>query len=211
MLQHRKKLLNDARLYALVDTRPDEETFMQFITDIIAGGVDIIQLRDKKAYDPLLMLRSRILKNCIAASGRDVLFIMNDNPALAALVGADGVHIGQKDKDVFSVEIIRELYGEMLVGVSTHSIDQARQAVLDGANYIGAGPVFPSKTKKFTQFPGLDYLREVAAAIEIPTFAIGGITAERLDEVYQTGIHRVAVSSALLDNPSFFKHTARHQ
>ena len=213
-----QKLLNDARLYALVDTRPDEETFRQFITDIIAGGVDIIQLRDKQAGDRTLLDRSRMLKNCIAASGREVLFIMNDRPDLAVLAGADGVHVGQEE---LPVALVRQIVGELLVGVSTHSIDQARQAILDGADYIGAGPVFPSQTKEFTQFPGLDYLREVAAALclspqqgltvakAIPVFAIGGITAERLDEVYQTGIHRVAVSSALLDNPSFFKHTTR--
>jgi len=201
-----QKLLNDARFYALVDTRPDEETFRQFITDIIAGGVDIIQLRDKQAGDRTLLDRSRMLKNCIAASGREVLFIMNDRPDLAVLAGADGVHVGQEE---LPVALVRQIVGELLVGVSTHSIDQARQAILDGADYIGAGPVFPSQTKEFTQFPGLDYLREVATEIAIPTFAIGGITAERLDEVYQTGITRVAVSSALLDNPSFFKHTTR--
>jgi thiamine-phosphate pyrophosphorylase len=171
--------------------------FEQFITDIIAGGVDIIQLRDKQADDRTLLSRSRILKNCIAASGRDVLFIMNDRPDLAVLAGADGVHVGQEE---LPATLVRQMVGNLLVGISTHSIEQARQAVLDGADYIGAGPVFESATKEFSQLAGLDYLREVAAEISIPAFAIGGINEDNLDEVFQTGIRRVAVSSALLDS-----------
>jgi thiamine-phosphate pyrophosphorylase len=92
----------------------------------------------------------------------------------------------------------------MLIGVSTHSIDQARQAVLDGANYIGVGPTFPSGTKSFEQFPGLNLLRAVAAEIRLPAFAIGGINRANLDQVLATGMTRVAVSGAVAaaDNPT---------
>ena len=83
------------------------------------------------------------------------------------------------------------------MGVSTHSIEQARQAVLDGANYIGVGPTFPSDTKSFEHFPGLDLLRAVAAEIRLPAFAIGGITAENLADVLATGFPRIAVSAAV--------------
>ncbi|MCL2709661.1 MAG: thiamine phosphate synthase [Planctomycetaceae bacterium] len=193
--------LQNAQLYALVNTFSDESTFAQFVTAIIAGGVDIIQLRDKQADDRTLLARSRIVKECIAASERDVLFIMNDRPDLAVLAGADGVHVGQ---DELPVALVRQIVGNtMLIGVSTHSIDQARQAVSDGADYIGAGPVFESATKEFSQLSGLEYLREVAAEISLPAFAIGGITEDRLDEVLQTGVRRIAVSSALLmpDDP----------
>jgi len=191
-------LLQNSKLYALVDTQSDAAAFQEFITDIIDGGVDIIQLRDKQADDRTLLARSQIVKDCIAASPREVLFVMNDRPDLAVLAGADGVHVGQEE---LPVRLVRQMVGTLLIGVSTHSIGQARQAVQDGADYIGAGPVFESATKEFTQFPGLEYLREVAAEIEIPVFAIGGITAEHLEEVYQTGIRRVAVSSALAENP----------
>ena len=187
--------LNAARLYALVDVRSDEVTFEQFITDIIAGGVDIIQLRDKSANDQMLIARSQILKNCIAASERNVLFIMNDRPDLAVFVGADGVHVGQ---DELPVSTVRQIVGTLLVGVSTHSIEQARQAVSDGANYIGAGPVFASETKTFSELAGLNYLRKIATEISIPAFAIGGITEECLDDVLQSGIQRIVVCSALL-------------
>jgi thiamine-phosphate pyrophosphorylase len=85
----------------------------------------------------------------------------------------------------------------MLVGVSTHNIEQARAAVLDGANYLGAGPTFPSQTKAFDELASLDYLREVAAEIRLPTFAIGGIGADNLPDVLATGIERVAVGAAV--------------
>ena len=120
---------------------------------------------------------------------------MNDRPDLAVLAGADGVHVGQEE---LAVDVVRQKVGSLLIGVSTHSIEQARQAVLDGADYIGAGPVFESETKKFSELAGLAYVRKVAAEISIPAFAIGGIIEERLDVVLQTGIRRVAISSALL-------------
>ena len=191
----KRKNLNNAQLYALIDVRSDEAAFEKFVNEIIAGGVDIIQLRDKHADDRTLLARSRILKDCIAASERDVLFIMNDRPDLAMLAGADGVHVGQ---DELPAALIRQMSGSLLIGVSTHSIEQARQAIQDGADYIGAGPVFESTTKNFSQLAGLDYLQKVAAEISIPTFAVGGITEDRLNEVLQTGVCRVAVSSVLL-------------
>jgi thiamine-phosphate pyrophosphorylase len=85
----------------------------------------------------------------------------------------------------------------MLIGVSTHSVEQARQAVLEGANYIGVGPTFPSTTKQFTSFTGLDLLRAVAADIRLPAFAIGGIQAANIDRVLATGFRRVAVAGAI--------------
>jgi thiamine-phosphate pyrophosphorylase len=125
---------------------------------------------------------------------------MNDRPDLAKLSNADGVHVGQEE---LAVKECRAILGVgPLVGVSTHSIEQARQAVLDGANYIGVGPTFPSATKNFEQFAGLEFLRQVAGEIRLPTFAIGGITAENLHEVLSAGISRIAVSQALLNAPN---------
>jgi thiamine-phosphate pyrophosphorylase len=130
------------------------------------------------------------------ADGRnDTLAIINDRADIAAAVHADGVHVGQED---LSVKDARAIVGtRMLVGVSTHNIEQARAAVLDGANYLGAGPTFPSDTKSFEAFAGLNYLRQVAGEIRLPTFAIGGISLKNLPDVLAAGISRVAVSGAV--------------
>ena len=123
------------------------------------------------------------------------MFVMNDRPDLAVLADADGVHVGQEE---LSVKDARTIVGaDRLVGVSTHSIEQARQAVLDGADYIGVGPVFPSGTKQFDRLAGLELVRAVAAEVRLPAFAIGGITADNLPLVREAGLGRVAVSGAV--------------
>jgi thiamine-phosphate pyrophosphorylase len=125
------------------------------------------------------------------------LFIMNDRPDLALLAGADGVHVGQ---DELSVSDARKIVGpDRLVGVSTHSIEQARRAVLDGADYLGVGPTYPSGTKNFTtdEIAGLRFVQEVAAEITLPWFAIGGISAENIEQITATGAQRIAVSGCV--------------
>jgi thiamine-phosphate pyrophosphorylase len=111
------------------------------------------------------------------------------------------VHVGQNE---LSVHEVRRIVGpDCLIGVSTHSIEQARQAVLDGANYIGVGPIFKSGTKSFNEFAGTDFVREVAAEIQLPWFPIGGINQTNLDEVIAAGALRIAISGAVCrsDNP----------
>lgn len=196
---YKRELLENSKLYVLLDCRKDEEDFKQIVQQLIDGGVDIIQLRDKQADDRTLLARSRILRELVG-SDRKILFIMNDRPDLARLAGADGVHVGQ---DELSVADVRTIVGEnVFVGVSTHDIRQARQAVLDGADYIGAGPVFESSTKNvlelYDRLPGLDFLREVSEDVMIPAFAIGGISLENLSDVLDCGIGRIAVSAAVL-------------
>jgi thiamine-phosphate pyrophosphorylase len=128
------------------------------------------------------------------------LIIINDRPAVAAAVDADGVHLGQED---LTVKDARHVLGpRALIGVSTHTLAQAQQAVLDGANYIGVGPTFPSATKQFAEFPGLDLLKKVAASVRLPALAIGGIHATNVGDVLATGVSRVAVSSAVFADAS---------
>ncbi|MCC7086071.1 MAG: thiamine phosphate synthase [Pirellulales bacterium] len=186
--------LADARLYVLVDGQSTEAEFVRLIETLVAAGVDAIQLRDKRLVDRELLNRARQLR--ALTSGSSTLFVMNDRPDLAALSRADGVHVGQDDS---SVKNARSIVGtKMLIGVSTHSIEQARKAVLDGANYIGIGPAFPSGTKSFDEFVGAALLGQVAVEIRLPTFAIGGITRENLPQVLAAGIDRVAVSGAVV-------------
>jgi len=185
--------LGSARLYVLVEGCPSEEAFGRLVAWLVESGVDVIQLRDKRLDDRALVARARLLR--AATRGTATLFVMNDRPDLAVLADADGVHVGQEE---LSVKDARTIVGpDRLIGVSTHSIGQARQAVLDGANYLGVGPTFPSATKHFEHFPGLDLVRAVAAEIRLPAFAIGGIDLDNLHAVLETGIGRVAVSAAI--------------
>lgn len=185
--------LAGTRLYVLMDGSDSAESFEKRSLEICQSGADIVQLRDKKLNDRDLLERAKILRRISRENG--TLFIMNDRPDLAVLSAADGVHVGQ---DELSIQEVRRIVGpEMLIGVSTHTIEQARQAVLAGARYIGCGPTFPSGTKQFDTFPGLAFLREVAAEISLPAFAIGGITLGNLPEVLETGMQRVAVGGAV--------------
>lgn len=192
--------LSAARLYVLLDRRSGVDEFERMALGLIGAGVDVIQLRDKRLPDRELIDCARRLRRL--TRGTATLLIINDRPDLAVLAEADGVHVGQ---DELSVKDVRSVVGpEALIGVSTHSIEQARQAVLDGANYLGVGPTFPSGTKQFDHFPGLELLRRVAAEIRLPAFAIGGISAENLDQVRSAGFKRIAVSGAIIraDDPA---------
>ncbi|MCS7305567.1 MAG: thiamine phosphate synthase [Thermoguttaceae bacterium] len=195
--QWSRQRLAQAQLYVLINGGATEEQFRQKVARLVAAGVSILQLRDKTLPDRQLLSRARLLRQLTQTT--QTLCIINDRPDLALLAGADGVHLGQED---LSVKEARHVLGpDRIIGVSTHSIQQARQAVLDGANYIGVGPTFPSSTKEFSEFPGLELLRQVAQEIRLPAFAIGGITLENLPQVLQTGIRRVAVQAAIWDAP----------
>jgi thiamine-phosphate pyrophosphorylase len=185
--------LAHARLYVLMEGGGSLDSLAQQVDELAAHGVDIIQLRDKRLADRELLERARV----IAARVRDTqtLFIMNDRPDLAVLSGAAGVHVGQEE---LSVKEARAIVGpDALVGVSTHSLEQARQAVLDGADYLGLGPTFPSGTKQFAHFPGVEFVGAASREIRLPAFAIGGITADNLDQVLAAGGRRIAVSGAV--------------
>lgn len=187
--------LGSACLYVLIDARPTLDQFRQLANALIHSKVDVLQLRDKQLPDRELLERAMLLRQL--TRGTQVTFIMNDRVDLALAAGADGVHLGQ---DELPVGTARRLMGpQALIGVSTHAIDQARQAVLDGANYIGCGPTFPSKTKAFEEFPGLQYLRQVTREIKLPAFAIGGIDRDNLQEVRRAGFSRIAVSGSVIN------------
>ncbi|HQU44734.1 MAG TPA: thiamine phosphate synthase, partial [Pirellulales bacterium] len=157
--------LAEARLYVLIDGRRDLAAYTELARELVAAGVDVLQLRDKRLADAELLARARRLRELTLNTA--TLFVMNDRPDLAVLADADGVHVGQ---DELSVRECRAIVGpRMLVGVSTHSLEQACRAVLDGANYIGVGPTFASRTKHFSDadLRGLDLLRAVQAEIRL--------------------------------------------
>jgi len=151
------------RLYVLVDGRSSMQEFCRLVELLLQGGADMLQLRDKRLTDRELLERAHALR-ALTRSG-DALFIINDRADLAALAHADGVHLGQEE---IGVKEARAILGtQALIGISTHTIEQARQAVLDGASYLGCGPTFPSQTKQFAEFPGPQFLRQVSAEIRL--------------------------------------------
>jgi thiamine-phosphate pyrophosphorylase len=192
--------LASAQLYVLLDGRENERQFRRLAMSLIEAGVDMIQLRDKSLADRELLQRARLLRDLTRDT--QTLLIVNDRPDLARLCRADGVHVGQEE---LSARDARAIVGTgPLVGVSTHSLAQARASVMAGANYIGVGPTFPSGTKEFERFTGVELLAQVAGEIRLPAFAIGGITLDNLSAVLAAGFCRVAVSSAIVnaDHPA---------
>lgn len=185
--------LEKTRLYVLLDGQTDSRTLQHLVENLVGAGADILQLRDKHLPDTELLARARLIRK--VTEGSETLLVINDRPDLAVLSRADGVHLGQDD---LSVKDARRILGpDRLVGVSTHSLQQARRAVLDGSDYIGVGPTFPSGTKQFEAFPGVSLLQAVSAEVRLPAFAIGGITSENLGEVLAAGFTRIAVSGAV--------------
>jgi thiamine-phosphate pyrophosphorylase len=185
--------LAGCRLYVLVTESLCRASLPGTVREACEGGADVIQLREKGLEDRRLLALAREVRRI--TRDRGTLFIVNDRPDLAVLAEADGVHLGQDDLPVHEA---RRIAGpEMLIGVSTHDLAQLRRAVLEGASYVGVGPTFPSRTKAFADFPGLDFVRQAVAETSLPAFALGGITLENVAEVVAAGSRRVAVSHAV--------------
>lgn len=184
-------------VYLLVTTSACACGLERTVSEALAAGIRLIQVREKSMPDRELVEHARQLRACTTAAG--AILIVNDRPDIAVLADADGVHVGQEE---LTVRDARRIVGpDKLVGVSTHTIEQARQAVLDGADYLGVGPTFPSGTKSFEEFAGLEFVRQVAAEISLPWFAIGGIDATNLASVVEAGATRIAVSGAICRSP----------
>ena len=164
------KRLRGVRLYVLMDGGESTAACEATASELLEAGVDALQLRDKQLNDRELLERAR----CLSALARDrgALFIMNDRADLALLSNAHGVHVGQEE--LTAAEARRIVGADRIIGVSTHTIAQAEAAAREGADYLGVGPTFPSGTKQFETFAGLDFVREVGSRFKLPWFAIGG-------------------------------------
>lgn len=193
-----RRVLGDARLMVLVGGLPTLGDLTWVVSEALAGGADVIQLREKNLTDREWLRRAREVRLLtIEARAR---FIVNDRPDLARLASADGVHLGQDD---VSIRDARRIVGpNLLIGLSTHDRPQLDQAVVSAASYLGVGPVFPSATKDFSDLAGLAFVRQAAETTNLPWFAIGGINDENIDAVLDAGATRVAVSSAVVRSDS---------
>ncbi len=195
-LQRDLSFLRNARLYVLADCRPDLATFARRVCEISEQGAELIQIRDKSKDASEILQYAAAAHNAIDPLKTRI--IINDRADLARLTNAFGLHVGQTDLTVSQARTL--LSPQSIVGLSTHSIEQVRDALQRKADYIGCGPTFPSQTKSFDSFAGLDFLSQVAEEIDqthLPSFAIGGINLANLPEVLNTGIARVVVGSAI--------------
>lgn len=185
--------LADRLLYWLCDPWACQGSVEWTVREAVDGGVQVVQLRDKQSHDRELLALARRMREWTHELG--ALFIVNDRPDLARLARADGVHLGQED---LGVRDARRVVGpDLLVGVSTHNVGQLRQAIADGADYVGVGPVFESRSKDFERCAGLEFVQEAAAEATLPAFAIGGVHLGNIDAVLEAGARRVAVCHAI--------------
>jgi thiamine-phosphate pyrophosphorylase len=195
-MDSRRERLRRARLYFVTDVRPGLE---ELLAAVLAGGVDMVQLRDKTASDEELMRAAVLFRRACDEHG--ALFWLNDRPDLAVACAADGVHVGQDDLDPAAA---RRLAGRgVLIGLSTHSPAQLDAALAAGdADQLSVGPVWETPTKEGRRAAGLDYVRYAAGvAADRSWFAIGGIDLDNVRDVIAAGASRIVVVRAIRDAP----------
>lgn len=188
--------LPETDIYAITDSRLSHgRSIQEVVTELLAAGVRIIQYREKKKKAGEMLQECQIIRQLTKEAG--ACFIVNDHIDIAQLVEADGVHIGQEDLPVHEV---RRLVGEdCLIGLSTHSPEQAQAAIAVGADYIGVGPIFPTQTKEDVCAPvGFTYLDYVVANIKLPFVAIGGIKEHNIAQVCEHGARCCCLVSELV-------------
>jgi thiamine-phosphate pyrophosphorylase len=190
------RALRECRLYGIIDLGyiPRLGDCNRIAEEMVSGGVDLIQLRGKgKSIEELMNLASEIHEITVRSN---TPLIVNDHAEIAARVPVEGVHVGQDDD---SIPVARQKAGrDLIVGKSTHSMDQAHAAQGEGADYIGFGPIFATPTKPDYKAIGLSNIRRIHLHVSIPIFCIGGINIDNLQEVIDAGAKRVVMVSALL-------------
>ena len=194
-----KILPGETDIYAITDAglslgRPLEEV----VSALLGAGVRIVQYREEKLKAGAMLEECRLLRRLTSEAG--ACFIVNDHIDIAMLVGADGVHVGQED---LPVPEVRRLVGpDMIVGLSTHMPEHAREARGLGADYIGVGPIFATNTKEDVVDPvGYEYLDWISRNADLPFVAIGGIKRHNIAEVARHGARCCSLVSELVGAP----------
>lgn len=194
----KKYLLKDKKLYLVTnsDNFDSDSEFLDRVALAIKSGVDIVQLREKSKPASKVIEYGKIIRQLTSEYG--ALFIVNDRVDLAQILNADGVHLGQDDIDIHSA---RKILGEkMIIGISTHKPQDAIEAMKNGADYIGVGPIYKTPTKPNREAAGLDYLKWAVNNVNIPFYAIGSIDLNTIDEVVSYGAKRVALVRAIMNS-----------
>ena len=185
-------------LYAVTDRSwVGGKTLCQQVEEALRGGVTCVQLREKAMGDEDFLQEAKEIHALCQQYG--VPFIVNDNVEVAVACGAEGVHVGQED--MAAGDVRRRVGDGMIIGVSVHTVAQAREAVRSGADYLGLGAVFPTGTKTDVDQMSGETLRAICAAVDIPTVAIGGINRGNLGSLAGSGVDGVALVSAIFSAP----------
>jgi thiamine-phosphate pyrophosphorylase len=185
--------LEDARLYFVCSCRPGGRPLADVLRPALAEGVDVFQLREKDGPDEVVLRHAEIARELCAEAG--AAFVLNDRPDLVAAAGADGVHVGQDDTPV--PEARAAVGDERIVGLSTHSVEQADAA--QGVDYFAVGPVHATPTKEGRPAIGLVPVEHAARTATVPWFAIGGVDEQTLPAVLGAGARRVVVVRAIAE------------
>lgn len=182
-------------LYLVTDTALcPREKLLDCVEAAIRGGVTMVQLREKEISTRAFYEEAEALKRL--TSKYQIPLLINDRLDIALAVDAEGLHIGQSD---LPADVARRLLGaDKLLGLSAGSVEEAKAAVNDGADYLGVGAVFPTETKQDAKNVGKDMLRAVKEAVSVPVVGIGGIHAENLPDIYGCGADGIAVVSAIM-------------
>ncbi len=188
--------MEDFGLYVII-TKP-VLPYTRIAEICVATGVRMLQLREKHLSDREIIRIGRDIK--AVTQGTDTCFVMNDRADLALLAGADALHLGQTD---LSLRDARKIVGpDMLIGLSTHSIEQARNAIAERPDYIGFGPIYPTTTKAIPDpTVGTGLLREVLDFATVPVVAIGGIFPENISTVKEAGARNICMVRYLMESP----------
>ena len=181
-------------LYAVTDRAwSGEMTLCEQVEAALRGGVTCVQLREKGPDEAAFFQEAKEIRTLCRRYG--VPFIVNDNVDIALACGADGVHVGQEDMN--AGEVRRRVGDAMILGVSVHTAEEARQAVRDGADYLGLGAVFPTNTKTDVEQMPYETLQAICGVAGVPVVAIGGINQDNLLRLSGSGVDGVALVSAI--------------
>lgn len=181
-------------LYAVTDRAwTGKQTLYQQVEAALKGGVTCVQLREKELDEAAFLQEARDI--CALCRRYKVPFIVNDNVDIAVACGADGIHVGQED--LAAGEVRRRVGESMILGVSVHTVEEARQAVQDGADYLGLGAVFPTGTKTDVDVMSRDTLQAICGAVDVPIVAIGGLNRDNILQLSGSGVDGVALVSAI--------------
>lgn len=192
-------LTKDRNLYLVISREYAlEKSSLDIARQAILGGIDILQMREKNIPRNELLLLGRQYAQACKESG--VIFIVNDDPYLVSLVGADGLHLGQEDFESYTTEKLRRIIGNKIIGISTHSLEQFEKANKDDFDYISFGPVFPTKTKDY--FIGTKDMDRVLGMARKPVFIIGGINKDNIDIILKHGAKNIALIRDIVQAPN---------